>query len=134
MQWVRPKDKFDILESGVIILSNLIDVNVSYILGSTNVEWNITITDVNAAPQFEYPTYYTTVAENVTVGTTVAVVRNQNDAVSNFTGDVIIMSDPDTVTDNFKIKSLIYNSDFNDTFKSLTYAAHAEGNYSEYAN
>ncbi|KAK7491589.1 hypothetical protein BaRGS_00017228, partial [Batillaria attramentaria] len=105
-----------------------IDVNVSYILGSTDVEWNITVTDVNAAPQFEYPTYNTTVAENVTVGTTVAVVRNQNDAVSNFTGDVIVMSDPDTVTDNFKIKSLIYTvraeytdgTPFEDTFETTT--------------
>ncbi|KAK7489003.1 hypothetical protein BaRGS_00019807, partial [Batillaria attramentaria] len=106
----------------------IIDVNVSYILGSTDVEWNITVTDVNAAPQFEYPTYNTTVAENVTVGTTVAVVRNQNDAVSNFTGDVIVMSDPDTVTDNFKIKSLIYTvraeytdgTPFEDTFETTT--------------
>ena len=82
----------------------VVDVNNS--LAVTRITFNVTVLDENQAPYFELSKYNVSVPEDVGVGNTLAVVIFSTDAVHPNVVN-IVRDDPDTVTSDFMITSLM---------------------------
>ena len=82
----------------------VVDVNNS--LAVTRITFNVTVIDENQAPYFEFSKYNVSVPEDVGVGDTLAVVISPADAVHPNVVN-IVRDDPDTVTSDFMITSLM---------------------------
>ena len=82
----------------------VVDVNNS--LAVTRITFNVTVLDENQAPYFELSKYNVTVPEDVGAGSTLAVVISPTDAVQPNVVN-IVRDDPDTVTSDFMITSLM---------------------------